>query len=195
MSAPEDQVAHWLFAFDAAGMTAFRALALLTTHAAERRRALLDTERASNVDALPFLRACLLDTVRLWPTTPLILRQTSATTEWNGRQLPAGTGVLIFTPFFHRDPTRLPFADRFVPHMWLDELAMAALPATGLVPFSAGPGICPGRQIVLLMTSVLVGELLRASDLRITAGQRPSPERPLPPTLDHFALKFAQVSP
>ncbi|MEU4890271.1 MULTISPECIES: hypothetical protein [Streptomyces] len=66
-AAPVSQIAHWLFAFDAAGMTVFRTLALLTTHPEDGRRARDEIAGTGpgTPRTLPFLRACVLDTVRL----------------------------------------------------------------------------------------------------------------------------------
>lgn len=114
-AAAEDQVAQWLFAFDAAGIATFRALALLAS--TDR---FMDRARSDPAPELPFLRACLLDSVRLWPTTPAILRQSDRRTDWNGSIMPKDTGVLIHAPFLHRDGERLPFAHRFAPDVWLD---------------------------------------------------------------------------
>ncbi|MBV9778206.1 MAG: cytochrome P450 [Acetobacteraceae bacterium] len=100
----------------------------------------------------------MLDTVRLWPTTPLILRETTGPTEWRGGALPAGTGIVIFVPYFDRDPERLPFADQFAPEVWLDGQAEAY----GLLPFSAGPAACPGHNLVLLTASAMLARLLAA---------------------------------
>lgn len=178
---PEDQVAHWLFAFDAAGMTTFRTLALLGTRPGLARWATEDPDRP----LLPRLRACVLDTVRLWPTTPAILRDTTTETEWRGRTLPAGTALAVLTPFFHRDRRTLPYADTFVPEIWLDGRA-AAQPA--LVPFSAGPARCPGEDLVLCTTSTLLAELCGRFDVRLANPAQLSPERSLPGTLDPFAV-------
>jgi len=175
------QVGHWLFAFDAAGMVAFRALALLATHPEQRHRAL---EEVTSAPDLPYLRASVLDTVRLWPTTPAILRDTTKDTD----SLPAGTGLLIFTPFFHRDDENLPYAHSFVPEIWLDGRARNN-PA--LVPFSAGPGECPARNLVLTVTSSLLAELLHGREFQLTSAQRLGPSRPLPATLDNFGLTFS----
>ncbi len=182
-----DQVAHWLFAFDAAGMATFRTLALLASHPAELERARADLEGVdlAEPNQLRFLRACLLDAVRLWPTTPMILRETTEETEWG----PAGTTVLIFTPFFHRDPA-LPYADRFEPDLWLDGRA-AENPA--LVPFSAGPAVCPGRDLVQFCASTTLAHLVRDHRFEPASGPVLSPERPLPATLDNFHLKLKQV--
>jgi len=178
------QIAHWLFAFDAAGMVTFRTLALLATHPAQRQQARQDI---ASGDGLGYLRACVLDTVRLWPTTPAILRDTTTELDWNGRRLPAGTGLLIFTPLFHRDDSRLPYAHSFVPEIWLDGRAQRE-PA--LVPFSAGPGECPARNLVLFTTATVLAHLIRDRDHTVESAPAPRPGRPLPMTFDNFSLRL-----
>jgi hypothetical protein len=59
-----------------------------------------------------------------------------------------------------------------------------------LIPFSAGPATCPGRQIVLLLASAWLADSL-GGDVRLLPPVRLDPARPLPPTLDNFALRFA----
>jgi hypothetical protein len=63
VTAPRDQVAHWLFAFDAAGMASFTALALLDTHAdyARRVRDALSAREPFASEALPLLSAAVLE--------------------------------------------------------------------------------------------------------------------------------------
>jgi cytochrome P450 len=184
-AAPAGQVPQWLFAFDSAGIATARALALLTTHPDELGRVRVELSESARPPQ-PRLRAAVLESLRLWPTTPLVLRQTTRTTEWEVGSMPAGTGVVIYAPFFHRDGERQPFADRFTPELWLRADAESHWP---LIPFSRGPAECPGRQLALLAGSAMLATLLRRSDLRL---ERPPlvPDRPLPGTLDHFALRF-----
>ena len=185
---PAGQIPHWLFAFDAAGMSTFRALALLATHPA---RELAAREDIGDLDAprqLPRLRAALLDTVRLWPTTPAILRDSTTDTEWRGSVVPEGSAFVVYTPFFHRDEATLPFANRFEPDIWLDGRA-EAYPA--LVPFSAGPAGCPGRNLVLFTTSTLLASFLDGHRFRLLSGPRLDPARPLPFTVNNFGFDFA----
>jgi cytochrome P450 len=82
-------VPHWLFAFDAAGIAAYRTLALLATHPGATD--LARRELAGTDPALPYLRACVLEAVRLWPTTLVVLRDGTDATEWDGETLPPGT--------------------------------------------------------------------------------------------------------
>jgi cytochrome P450 len=190
MTEAADQVPQWLFAFEPAGMAAFRALALLTAHPAEAAavRAELAGQDLTRPHDLPFLRSCVLESVRLWPTTLAILRDTTRDVDWNGLPLPEGTGLMIPTPFVNRDEERLPFADAFLPAAWRDGTAQASW---STVPFSAGPAECPGRNLVLLTTSSFLAMLLRDHDYEQIGGRRLDRARPLPRTLSPFRLRFA----
>jgi cytochrome P450 len=189
---PIGQMPHWLFAFDAAGMASLRALALLASYPEERTRALADADTPAVAALRPFLRSCVLESVRLWPTTPTILRDTTEDTEWrDGPEhftVAAGAGLMIVVPAFHRDDDLLPFAHRFTPDIWLDGRAQQY---PQLVPFSAGPGECPGKNLVLFVTSTLLANLLSALDLRLTSTPRLDPDKPLPMTFNQLALDFA----
>lgn len=188
---PVGQMPQWLFAFDAAGIASLRVLALLSTHPDALARCELDDPAA--VAVRPFLRACVLESVRLWPTTPAILRGLTATATWH-----AGTpqqvtvsplaSVLIPVPAFHREPDLLDFADAFTPDIWLDGRAQRH---PQLVPFSAGPGERPGRNLVLFTTSTFVATLLARAHLTLESGQPLAPGRRLPATLNQFGLAFS----
>ncbi len=193
-TAPDHQVPQWLFAFDPAGMATFRALGLLASHPvhAEAARREFAQATASGDHHLPYLRACVLEALRLWPTTPAVLRQTTRETEWDTGTMPAGTGVLIYAPFFHRDDQRLRHADHFAPEAWLAHsngfLGDPPRPWP-LIPFSGGPAICPGRHLVLLLTSHLLGNLLEGRSIQNVDPERLRPGR-LPGTLNNYSLRF-----
>lgn len=196
-TAANQQVPQWLFAFDAAGMATFRALALLAAHPEQAARAREELRSHPGIERqyLPFLRATVLESLRLWPTTPAILRQTTRDTDWGGDTMPAGTGVLVFTPFFHRDDRRMACANRFAPQLWLkdDKVRDAQDRDWPLIPFSSGPVTCPARNLVLMLTSVMLGALIEegadGKALRLPQG-RLDPAR-LPGTLDNYGLRFA----
>ena len=146
------------------------------------------TERATagpGPAVLPFARGCVLESVRLWPTTLAILRDATSPVRWGARVFPAGTGFVVLSAYVHRDADRLPFADAFTPEAWLDGRADADW---GLVPFSGGPVSCPGRNVVLLLASHTLARLARL-DLAVGRG-RYLAQDPLPPTMDHLGLRF-----
>src|SRR5690606_3219211 len=97
---PHQQIPQWMFAFDAGSWASVRALALLTSSTAATARVTDELDRAPD---FPFTRAAVLESLRLWPTTPLILRDTTRETTWRTGTLPSGTSAVIFAPFFHRD--------------------------------------------------------------------------------------------
>jgi cytochrome P450 len=188
-TAASHQPPQWLFAFDPAGMTTFRAFALLASHPehAERAREEIRSREGTSFQLMPYLRACVLESLRLWPTTPMVLRETTAETTWETGRLEPGTGILVFAPFFHRDDRRLADAHRFAPELWLEERTREDWP---LIPFSAGPGICPGRNLVLLVTSAMLAALLDERHPRLVS-HRLGPDEPLPGTLDNYSLRFS----
>jgi cytochrome P450 len=201
VTAPDHQVPQWLFAFDPAGMATFRALALLAVHPEEAARVREEAAAHGNAPApggeapapLPRARAAVLESLRLWPTTPMVLRQTTAATTWETGVMPEGTGVLLFAPFFHRDDQRVPFADRFAPEVWIEEGREQQGVAPGewaFIPFSDGPAVCPGRNLVLLVTSFMLATLTAGGHpVRLTEPERLDPTR-LPGTLNNYSLRF-----
>ncbi|WP_051815338.1 cytochrome P450, partial [Glycomyces tenuis] len=165
---PADQVAHWLFAFDAAGMALMRTLALLAVNRGHRHvaRCELGASDPDSPEELPYLRACVLESLRLWPTTPLLLRDGVTETRWGPETLPEGTSFLVYTPLFNRDGERLPFADRFTPGIWTDGTAEAD---PSITPFSGGPACCPGRNLVLFTVTSALARLLRREEYRLAS--------------------------
>lgn len=178
----------WLV-FGAAGMASFRALALLDAHPEEQQAARAEPHSCdlSSPAVLPSLRACVLEFLRLRPTTPAILRDTSIETDWCNGTLPAGSAVLIYAPYFHRNDRFVPQADRFIPDLWLEPS-----PDDGplLIPFSAGPAVCPGLHLVLLVTSTPLAQLSKTAEFRKVPPGELSGSQPLPGTLRPFGLRF-----
>ncbi|GIG41656.1 cytochrome P450 [Cellulomonas phragmiteti] len=181
-SAVASQVAHWLFAFDAARIALWRALAVLAA-----RPDLQEEVRAEDAveGVRPLARAVVDETLRLWPTTLVLLRETTGPTAWGDSTLPTGTGVVLVSSYWHRDPAFGADAAAFRP---------GADRSAGLVvPFSAGPVVCPGRDVVLHVTSHLLTALVRAAGWSPVS--HPGLGRdPLPGSLAHTTLRVAATA-
>lgn len=186
-TAPSHQVAQWLFAFDPAGMATFRSLALLAAHPAVLEQARKEARNAAGGADLPLLRASYLEALRLWPTTPAILRETTRAVEWPQGIMPAGTGILIYAPYFHRDDERLDYAHTFTPRLWL-EGEPSDWP---LVPFSMGPAICPAHNLVPMLGSAMLAALIAEYDFTLPEDGPLASVARLPGTLDNYRLRFS----
>ncbi|MBO0769175.1 MAG: cytochrome P450 [Solirubrobacterales bacterium] len=185
-----EQVPHWLFAFDAAAIASYTALALLALRPDDRAQALEESD-----PTLPYLRACVLETLRLWPTTPALLRDATTDTELGETPIPKQTTLLIYPPLFHRDPRLEPDPDLFRPRRWLADGQVQDRPDTPvpLIPFSDKDARCPAQELVLAVTSRLLSGVLENAELlspQMGSYEALVPGRPLPATLDHQALRF-----
>ena len=189
---PEGQVPHWLFASqDTLSMNALRALAAIASHPQQRAKAeaeLRDGDLATGngIAGLGYLQACLQDAMRLWPTTPLLSRETLVDLRWNGGVVPAGTQVLIVNTFHHRDPERVEYADRFAPEAWTEGDAASDW---SFNHFSHGPQGCPGFYLALLLGTAVLAQLLTERRPQLVEPKL-DPSRPLPHMLNVFGLRF-----
>ncbi|MEV6676904.1 cytochrome P450 [Streptomyces erythrochromogenes] len=187
---PGDEARLWLLAMDAVPDTLLRTLLLLGAHPCEQDAAA--AEAAAEVAAgpvrgeLPRLRACVRESLRLYPVVPDLIRVTRGETEWRGVRHPAGTSVLLPAAFHQRDPERVPAAHVFVPGRWKNPGADEDI---RMAPFSHGGGRCPGDQLGLMITAAFCAEVLRGH--RVT-GARPvlDPVGPLPVTLDPHGIRL-----
>jgi cytochrome P450 len=183
-TSPVGQIPHWLFASgDTLALNALRALALIAAH--PRQRAEVEAELAGGGHELPYLRGCLEEAMRLFPSTPMLSRVTLAETDWGGETVPAGTQLLIPNTFLHRDRERFPYADRFAPERWVDGDAGEQW---SFNHFSRGPQVCPGINLATLLGTAALATVLRERAVELEA---PSidPEKPLPHMLDYFGIK------
>ena len=185
---PAGQAVHWLFAMgDTLPANLFRTLMLLATHPGpldEVRAELADVDLrdAGQLAGLDFVAGCILDTMRLWPTTPLFGRVATRDVEFPGGQvLKANTQILINNSFNHRNGARISCADRFAPGEW----AGGDAGENWLFNFfSHGPQGCPGSGLSVFLGQAFLAKLLAVRTPLCDVGLDPG--RPLPHALDIY---------
>jgi cytochrome P450 len=192
---PNGQVPFWLMALDAVRTVVANTLALLATHPVARAQALDEIAAAdathgrgtvAGLADLRFVRACIQESIRLWPAAPTLVRRTTTDTEWQGTMVRAGTRVLIPAAVLHR-ARRLPYANRLAPEIWLDGSGDSDW---SLNLFSRGLAQCAGRNLALVLSTASLAELLRQAEFGLLRPKL-SPDRPLPYAINPLAIRFA----
>jgi cytochrome P450 len=169
----------------------FRTLILLATHPeplheVQAELAGIDLDDAEGLAGLDFLGGCILDTMRLWPTTPLFGRVATRDVEFPGGQvLPANTQVLIANAFNHRNSARIGYADRFAPGEWA---AGDARDSWLFNFFSHGPQGCPGAGLSVFLGQAFLAKLLARREPLCDVGLDPG--RSLPHALDIYGPRI-----
>ena len=192
---PNGQVPFWLMALEAVRTVVANTLALLSTYPEMRARALeeiaaADTSHGRGTVAgladLRFVRACVQDSIRLWPAAPTLVRRTTTDTEWYGTTVRAGTRLLIPAGVFHRARTS-PYANRFAPEIWNEG---PRDDDWSLNLFSRGGAQCAGRNLALVLATASLAELLRQGEFGLMKPTL-SPDRPLPYAINPLTVRFA----
>jgi cytochrome P450 len=143
-------------------------------------------ERVTSLDDLkawPLLRSVLFETLRLYPSVPLIAREAVNADEVLGCTVIPGCMVTISPWLMHRhrklwdDPTAFR-PDRFIdqPHPWGNE---------AFVPFGAGPRVCIGAGFALAEAQIILASLLARFRIAMAADRPVLPRASITLGPDH----------
>lgn len=106
-------------------------------------------------------RAIHDEALRLYPPAWLITRKSRAAELLGGREVPAGSLIIMSPWLLHRHPEVWPNPDLFDPARFLDGQAER----TAFIPFGAGPRLCIGRDFALVEGALMLAGLARRFDL------------------------------
>jgi cytochrome P450 len=193
MTKVENQIPHWLFAMNETLATnAARALALIAAHPEAQARvreelAREDLASAQGIQRLTYLEGCLHEAMRLWPTTPMLIREALTEDRLGDVLVRPKTQVIIHNGFNHRDREASHLADAFTPEAW-----PGAWADYRFNHLSHGPQVCAGSGLVQLIGKAVLAALLSQDDYRLVKPDL-DPGQPMPYALDYFALSFARV--
>ncbi|CAG8947110.1 unnamed protein product [Penicillium salamii] len=116
---------------------------------------------------LPYLRACLDESMRILPPTSFGLpRKTPAEgCEIFGQWVPGNTTVSMSAYVAHRDEFIFPDPETFRPERWLGEEGKKLQPY--FITFSAGARGCIGRNISYLEQVIIIASTIHRYDLEL----------------------------
>lgn len=175
------QVPHWMFTFTGSGTDLLaRTLAIVASRPAVLGRArdeiaaAGDPADANAVEAMAWLRACLLETGRLFTPVTRTFHESSR-------------GDLVhYFPLLQRDDSLGRSVHEFRPERWLDESLDAPAAASNL--FLRGPRACPGRELILFVCRAAMAVLL--GDRRLTCSSERLARDPLPLSFPERQIRF-----
>ena len=187
------QIPHWIFAMKGTlALNCAYATALIAANREAQQRvrdavADADLSDPGTVDGLDYLEGCLREAMRLWPTTPLIVRAARRDTVLLGHPIAAGEQVIIHNGFNHRHPEAVDDPHAFRPERWtpgVEDYRFNAL--------SNGPQACAGREIVYFVGKAVLARIFRAHEWTLTGPELRGGAR-VPHALDHTALALTGV--
>ncbi|XP_050347065.1 cytochrome P450 4C1-like [Nymphalis io] len=130
---------------------------------AEIRQILGESDRAvttEDLNQMKYLECCIKESLRLYPSAPLIARHLRKETVLGGYTVPANTTCLIFIYDLHRRADLYPDPERFIPERFLPENSVKRHPFA-YIPFSAGPRNCIGQKFAMMEMKTVMCALLR----------------------------------
>lgn len=189
----EHQLPHWLFAMkDTLAENVVPALALIVSHPQVEEKVRQEMASANlstpqGIASLHVLEACIQEAMRLWPTTPLLVRESVVADTLEGITIAPGTQVVILTSFTHRDTQTQSDANTFSPHLWLNGQGDGSF-----YHFSNGPQKCAGKELALFVAKAVLATMLNNGHYRLIAPALQA-SGPIPQTFNPFIAKFQWV--
>jgi cytochrome P450 len=118
---------------------------------------------------MKYLRACIKESFRMYPTASQLARILEVDTEVSGGYvLPKGSVVLCHHRVASLQEENFTNAKEFIPERWLeDQHKDWNLEPSLVVPFGTGKRSCPGKRIAEQEIHVLVVKLFQAFDVQL----------------------------
>ena len=130
-------------------------------------------EDPGGVDRLTYTRQVLMESMRLYPPAPLIVRRTVREVRLGEVWIPAGESVHVPVYALHRNRGLWDRPDAFDPDRFAPALH-AARDRYAYLPFGAGPRVCIGMGLAITECLVVLATLLPA--FRFVADRDAMPE-------------------
>jgi cytochrome P450 len=143
-------------------------------HREVERVAGVDAVAAAHVEQLVAVRQVISESLRLYPTAPLIIRDIVADLEFEGTTIPAGTMGMIPIYAIHRHRSYWNDPDRFDPDRFAPD-ATSKPARFAFMPFGAGPRNCIGAAFATLEATIMLATFVRAVRFELESGFTPQP--------------------
>ena len=123
---------------------------------------------------LPLSRDVFRETLRLYPPVPMMVREAACPERFRGRDVRAGSQIVLSPWHLHRHTRLWDNPDGFDPARFATENGRTCL-RDAYIPFSAGQRVCPGAGFAMIEGPLLLSLLLRELRFEIVEDRTPVP--------------------
>jgi cytochrome P450 len=127
-----------------------------------------------HVDHLVTVQQILNESLRLFPPTPVIVRDIVRDVEFDGVSIPAGTIGIIPIYAIHRHQSYWDDPHRFDPGRFASG-ARSKSSRFRFLPFGAGPRICIGAAFATIQATIMLATFVRAARFEVSPDFDPQP--------------------
>lgn len=145
-----------------------------------------DIRYSAKLTNLPYLRACIDETLRMSPPVPGLLDRLvlPGGAMIDGHDIPAGMTVGVPSYSVHHNETYFPKSFEFIPERWIPGSESSAAAGFLITPtsvevaksafhaFSSGPRGCVGKNMAYMELLTAVGRVMYLFDIRLKEGDR-----------------------
>jgi cytochrome P450 len=131
--------------------------------------------QTADFERLPYLRAVVNETLRLYPAAYIVARTSVAPCTIAGYDFPADTTMIMAQWVMHRDPRYFDDPEVFRPERWLNGLENR-LPAGAYFPFGDGPRRCIGQGFALLESALVLATIAQKYRFKLVPGHPVIPD-------------------
>jgi len=130
------------------------------------------TATADDLDALPYIRQIVDETLRLYPPAAMLSRTAQAPDTLCGREIRSGDTVMLPIYALHRNHLLWENPDAFDPDRFAKSNKVNPF---AYLPFGAGPRVCIGSGFAIQETVIVLATLLSRFRFTPVAGRGPKP--------------------
>ncbi|XP_028380727.1 1,25-dihydroxyvitamin D(3) 24-hydroxylase, mitochondrial [Phyllostomus discolor] len=121
--------------------------------------------RAEDLRKMPYLKACLKESMRLTPSVPFTTRTLDKATVLGEYALPKGTVLMLNTQVLGSNEENFEDSSQFRPERWLQEKRINPF---AHLPFGVGKRMCIGRRLAELQLHLALCWIVRKYDIVAT---------------------------
>lgn len=133
-----------------------------------------NTDDPEWMSRLPWIRASLEESMRLFPPAPTMARRALEPDVVGGQAIASGATIVISPWVLHRHRRLWDDPDAFRPKRFLPE-RRKAVDRYAYLPFSAGPRVCIGAGFAVQEAVVALAVILREAQVEAITGIEPRP--------------------